>query len=197
MVVCSDGSEAWAILNRDDPPQLVILDWMMPEMDGVQVCRELRKLARQPYIYVILLTGKNRQEEVVEGLESGADDYIIKPFDSQELRVRVRAGQRVVELQTNLFETNQQLTLEVQERKRVEDEKSALIVELQQALAEVKKLSGFLPICASCKKIRDDQGTGNRSRRTYGITLRHSSVTAFAGVCQESLSGFVPGQTES
>jgi two-component system, cell cycle response regulator len=101
-VVCSDGSQAWQVLQRDDAPKLVILDWMMPEMDGPTICRELRNLEKQSYIYVILLTARNLKEDIIEGLESGADDYIIKPFDAHELRVRVRAGSRIVNLQDDL-----------------------------------------------------------------------------------------------
>jgi len=103
VIVCSDGAEAWNILQRDDPPKLVIVDWMMPEMDGVSLCREIRKDGERPYTYIILLTAKNKKEDVVEGLESGADDYVIKPFDTHELRVRVRAGSRIVRLQEDLM----------------------------------------------------------------------------------------------
>lgn len=103
VIVCSDGAEAWKILQGDDPPKLVIVDWMMPVMDGVTLCREIRKDGKRPYTYIILLTAKNRKEDVVEGLESGADDYVIKPFDTHELRVRVRAGSRIVQLQEDLM----------------------------------------------------------------------------------------------
>jgi two-component system cell cycle response regulator len=103
VVVCSDGAEAWNILHGDDPPKLVIVDWMMPGMDGVSLCREIRKDGQRPYTYIILLTAKNKKEDVVEGLESGADDYVIKPFDTHELRVRVRAGSRIVRLQEDLM----------------------------------------------------------------------------------------------
>ena len=103
VIVCSDGAEAWNILQGDDPPKLVIVDWMMPKMDGVSLCREIRKDGERPYTYIILLTAKNEKEDVVEGLESGADDYVIKPFDTHELRVRVRAGSRIIRLQEDLM----------------------------------------------------------------------------------------------
>lgn len=103
VMMCSDGSEAWKALNTEDAPRLVILDWMMPGMDGVGICRQIRKVATQPYVYIILLTARTRKEDVVEGLEAGADDYIIKPFDSHELRVRVRAGSRIISLQEDLM----------------------------------------------------------------------------------------------
>ncbi|MBI4962365.1 MAG: diguanylate cyclase [Desulfomonile tiedjei] len=103
VVVCSDGAEAWKVLQGDDPPKLVVVDWMMPEMDGISLCREIRKDGKRPYTYIILLTAKNKKEDVVEGLEAGADDYVIKPFDTHELRVRVRAGSRIVRLQEDLM----------------------------------------------------------------------------------------------
>ena len=105
-VTCvNDGAAAWDILQKPDCPRLAILDWMMPGLDGIEVCRMLREkntepYVNTPYIYLILLTAKDSGEDVVAGLEAGADDYIIKPFDSDELRVRVRAGKRIVNLQS-------------------------------------------------------------------------------------------------
>jgi two-component system cell cycle response regulator len=103
VVACSDGAQAWQVLSAEDPPKLAILDWMMPEMDGVTLCGEIRKPEKHPYTYIILLTSKNLKEDVVAGLEAGADDYIIKPFDVHELKVRVRAGTRIVKLQEDLL----------------------------------------------------------------------------------------------
>jgi two-component system, cell cycle response regulator len=103
VVLCADGAEAWDVLSRDDSPRLAVLDWMMPGMDGVTICREIRTQERQSYIYVILLTAKTKKEDVIEGLEAGADDYIAKPFDAHELQVRVRAGSRIIRLQEDLM----------------------------------------------------------------------------------------------
>ncbi|MBI5572496.1 MAG: diguanylate cyclase [Desulfomonile tiedjei] len=103
VAACADGSQAWEMLSRDDAPSLVVLDWMMPGMDGVTICREIRKIERQQYTYIILLTAKTRKEDVIEGLEAGADDYILKPFDAHELQVRVRAGSRIIRLQQDLM----------------------------------------------------------------------------------------------
>lgn len=103
VVACSDGLEAWERLQEAEAPALVILDWMMPGMPGVNICRKIREMNRRPYVYVILLTSKNRKEDILEGLEAGADDYIIKPFDPHELEVRVRAGARIVKLQEDLM----------------------------------------------------------------------------------------------
>ena len=92
--LAADGNHAWEILNGDDPPRLALLDWMMPGMDGVEICRRIRAQPKEPYIYILLLTAKDSEEELVEGMEAGADDYLIKPVKSQELRVRLRAGRR-------------------------------------------------------------------------------------------------------
>jgi two-component system cell cycle response regulator len=107
-----DGAEALARLEQGDSPRLVVLDWMMPKMDGVEVCRATRKLAREPYVYIILLTARGRQEEIIEGLEAGADDYITKPFDLAELKARLRAGKRILDLQEQLVSTREQLRLQ-------------------------------------------------------------------------------------
>lgn len=104
VVSCADGIEAWALLSSPDSPKLAILDWEMPGMKGVEICQELRKTKGPPYVYVILLTAKSRKEDVVEGLESGADDYITKPFDPLELKVRIRAAVRIVQLQEDLIQ---------------------------------------------------------------------------------------------
>jgi diguanylate cyclase (GGDEF)-like protein len=96
VVVASDGLEAAQILNGEGAPKLAVLDWMMPGLDGVQLCRQLRQVKEDHYTYIILLTAKHSQADVVEGLEAGADDYITKPFDPQELRVRLRTGKRIL-----------------------------------------------------------------------------------------------------
>ncbi len=104
VVPCPDGQQAWDELNKDESPKLVILDWMMPIMDGLTVSKKIREVETRPYTYIILLTAKSRKEDIVEGLEAGADDYITKPFDPQELRVRIRAAIRIIQLQEDLLE---------------------------------------------------------------------------------------------
>jgi two-component system cell cycle response regulator len=103
VMAAAAGGEAWQLLQQPDTPRLAILDWMMPEMDGVQICREIRRRKGQPYTYVLLLTAKGQKQDIVEGLEAGADDYLTKPFDPYELRARLRAGRRIVELQEQLI----------------------------------------------------------------------------------------------
>ena len=105
----SDGISALQALQRPDAPSLVLLDWMMPGMDGVQVCREVRQCVREPYTYVLLLTAKNQRSDIITGLEAGADDYIVKPFDSNELRMRLRAGRRILDLQSELIFAREEL----------------------------------------------------------------------------------------
>jgi diguanylate cyclase (GGDEF)-like protein len=108
-VVACDGSEAWDVLARPDAPGLAILDWMMPGMSGLDVCRLSRQADRGNYRYFILLTAKGRQEDIIEGMNAGADDYITKPFDSGELKVRLRAAQRILDLQAELISTREAL----------------------------------------------------------------------------------------
>jgi diguanylate cyclase (GGDEF)-like protein len=109
VVVACDGLEALAALDRKDAPQLAILDWMMPGLTGPEVCRRIRQWAREPYTYTLLLTSKSQKEDLIEGMEAGADDYITKPFDQHELQVRLRAGTRLVDLQGELLAAREAL----------------------------------------------------------------------------------------
>jgi diguanylate cyclase (GGDEF)-like protein len=109
VAVTCDGDEAWEALRSEDAPRLAILDWMMPGIDGVEICRRIRKEMQEPYTYIILLTALHRDEDLVTGMESGADDYITKPFKANELRVRLRAGRRIIELQNELIEAREAL----------------------------------------------------------------------------------------
>jgi two-component system, cell cycle response regulator len=109
VVLAENGLAAWDILQAEDSPRLALLDWMMPGLDGVEVCRRIRELNREPYIYIILLTAKNTAEELVEGMEAGADDYLTKPVNSHELRVRLRAGRRIIDLQEELVTAREAL----------------------------------------------------------------------------------------
>jgi diguanylate cyclase (GGDEF)-like protein len=103
LVVATNGDEAWGILQREDSPRLALLDWMMPGMNGPTVCRSVRTLNAVPYTYLILLTGRGGKEDIVSGLEAGADDYLTKPFNAYELKARLRTGERILELQEELI----------------------------------------------------------------------------------------------
>jgi diguanylate cyclase (GGDEF)-like protein len=104
VVVAADGLEALELLQLPDAPNLVVLDWLMPGMDGVELCREIRRQKEEPYTYIILLTAKRTQADIVEGLENGADDYLTKPFHAQELKVRLQTGKRILCLMEQLLQ---------------------------------------------------------------------------------------------
>jgi len=102
VTVVENGVDAWRVLQQEDCPQMAILDWIMPGLDGIELCHRIRSHQHGPYKYVLLLTAKGAKEDVVAGFEAGADDYLTKPFDVNELRARVRAGKRILELQAAL-----------------------------------------------------------------------------------------------
>jgi len=103
VVSCKNGHDAWKILQSENPPHLLILDWMMPGMDGLEICRKVREQAKEPYTFILLLTSKGEQDDFVKGMEAGADDYVVKPFNHNDLRVRLKAGRRIVELNEELL----------------------------------------------------------------------------------------------
>jgi diguanylate cyclase (GGDEF)-like protein len=112
VVEVSDGLAAYKSLELADPPRLAVMDWMMPGMDGVEVCRKVRAAAREPYIYIVLLTARTESQDLVYGMDAGADDYLTKPFHPQELRVRMRAGWRILELQRELLDAREELRVQ-------------------------------------------------------------------------------------
>jgi DNA-binding response OmpR family regulator len=160
VVVTKDGLEALKRLSASTGPKLAVLDWMMPGLDGVEVCRRLRGRPDVGYVYIVLLTVKQGKENLVIGFEAGADDYLIKPFDSVELRSRIAAGERLLNLQTAL---------------------GAKVAELEAALSHVKQLQGLIPICMHCKKIRDDASTWHRLE-TY--IQQHSEAVFTHSLCE-------------
>jgi diguanylate cyclase (GGDEF)-like protein len=109
VVTCSDGAEAWKELQSPESPQMAILDWMMPGMDGAEICQEVRKRKRIPYVYLVMLTARNQREDILVGLEAGADDYLVKPFDNLELKGRLRSGRRILDLQAELISAQESL----------------------------------------------------------------------------------------
>ena len=123
VITCSDGDEAWRVLSGDDAPELVVLDWMMPGMDGLEICKQVRESTNPASTYIMMLTVKGRREDMIEGLHAGADDYITKPFDIEEFRARVRVGQRLVDLQ----------------RQRIEQETAHYVEQLERMVAELQE----------------------------------------------------------
>lgn len=109
VISVADGSEALRVLERQDYPRLAILDWMMPGMEGTQICRAVRLETSRPYVYILLLTARTQREDVLIGLDSGADDYLTKPFDAQELRARLHVGERILDLQDSLIAAREEL----------------------------------------------------------------------------------------
>jgi two-component system cell cycle response regulator len=107
-----NGMDAWNVLQQANAPQMAILDWMMPGMDGAELCRRVRSQERGPYRYLLLLTAKHEKQDVVAGLDAGADDYLTKPFDVDELRARVRSGKRILDLQHALLRAQEALQYE-------------------------------------------------------------------------------------
>jgi DNA-binding response OmpR family regulator len=161
VIVTCDGQQALDALQAPDAPPLAILDWMMPLVDGPQICRRLRAVERGVPTYVILLTAKGTKEDVVTGLDEGADDFMTKPFDRDELHSRIRVGIRMIELQQKL---------------------TARVRELTDALTQVRQLQGLLPICSYCKRIRDDQ---NYWQQVESYLSRHSEIRFSHGICPE------------
>jgi two-component system, cell cycle response regulator len=111
-IVVQNGTEAWEVIQQPNPPELLILDWMMPGIDGLELCRRIREKQNDRYQYVLLLTGKDEKEDVIEGLNSGADDYLTKPFNIGELRARLRTGKRILALQRELIQAREALRFE-------------------------------------------------------------------------------------
>ena len=109
VVVAEDGNTAWSILQQEHAPALLILDWVMPELDGIELCRRIREQQKVAYQYILLATGKDAKEDVVKGLDAGADDYVTKPFDRNELRARLRVGLRILALQEGLIKARDEL----------------------------------------------------------------------------------------
>lgn len=154
--IVKDGAEVLRVLGQRDSPKLMILDWLMPNVNGVEVCQAIRNNFSDHYVYLILLTVKGKQEEIVEGLEAGADDYITKPFDLHELRARLRAGKRILDLQDQLVAqaTHDSLTGFLN-RKAIFDK---LRIEVVRAARERQPLSVIMADLDHFKRINDGHG---------------------------------------
>ena len=161
--VAHDGEAAWAEV-KNHSPQVAIVDWMMPVLDGPDLCRRIRHDAATAHLYVILLTSRDSREDLVAGLNAGADDYLVKPFDHEELLARLRVGVRVVTLQERLAER---------------------VTALETAVSTVKRLQGLIPICSYCKRIRSE---GNDWEQLESYISEHSNAQFSHGICPPCLS---------
>lgn len=168
VVAACDGTEAWALLQQPDAPRVAVLDWMMPGLEGREICRRVRARATDQPAYLILLTSRGEKRDVCAGLNAGADDYLAKPFDPVELGARVEVGGRVVALQEGL---------------------ATKVRELHEALDHIKTLHGILPICAACKRIRDDKGSWSQIE---AYVSDHSDAVFSHGLCPECVAKYYP-----
>jgi DNA-binding response OmpR family regulator len=171
VVSAHDGEEAWEKLQQPDPPKLVVLDRMMPKMDGLEVCRKIREKDPLNLTYVIHLTTLSGKHDIVDGLRAGANDYVTKPFNNEELRARLAVGAQMVKLQVDL---------------------ACRVEELKDALAHIKQLQGVLPICAYCHKIRDDKEVW---QKLEAYVEDHSDARFSHSYCPECLDKYYPKET--
>lgn len=159
VLIAEDGLQAWLMINGEDAPRLAVLDWVMPGLEGPQICARVRAEPALEGMHLILLTAREKKEDIVHGLDAGANDYLTKPFHEAELLARIAVGVRIVELQQAL---------------------SLRVAELETALAQVQRLEGLLPICSYCRKIRNEEQYWE-SVESY-IT-QHSGARFTHGIC--------------
>jgi phosphoserine phosphatase RsbU/P len=155
----ADGNAAWDVLERRPEATLLVADCSMPGLDGIELCKRLRSADGFPPIYIIMVTCADETADVTAGFEAGADDYVIKPFNADELRARARVGLRMLALQQGI---------------------ARRVAELEAALARVKILSGLLPMCCYCKKIRVDDSYW---QQLEAYISDHSDATFSHGIC--------------
>jgi len=162
VIQAEDGNAAWQLLETlkgTDAPELAVLDWMMPGVEGIEICRRLRTTPGFELVYVILVTSRGGKEDLSYGLAAGANDYITKPFDPGELQARVRVGERMVRLQRSL---------------------AARVTEVEAALAHVQRLQGLLPICSYCKNVRNEANYWEQVESYLGA---HSDLDFTHSIC--------------
>ena len=171
--VVENGLEAWKALSAENAPSLVVLDWSMPELDGLEVCRRVRERQGRGYTYMLIVTARNAKSDVVAALSAGADDFVSKPIDADELRARLRVGERIV---------------------RLEQAHAQQVAELQAAAEQVRQLEGMIPICMHCKKIRGDADVWERVE-TY-IEQRSGAKFSHA-LCSDCLNEHYPDEVKA
>jgi DNA-binding response OmpR family regulator len=170
VISCEDGNEAWEHLSKPDGPRLAILDWMMPGLRGIEICKRIREenLKISPYL-IILTASKNEKKDVLEIFRTGTNDYIEKPFNANELIARVKLGEEHIKLQ-----------IELDER----------IMALEEAYQHIKTLQGILPICMHCHNIRNDNESWERLE---DYISRHTEAQFSHGICPKCAEKLYPG----
>jgi DNA-binding response OmpR family regulator len=163
-ITAEDGVTALQMLTQHQAPRIAMLDWAMPGMDGTEVCRQIRARPLEEQPFLILLTARGGQDDVVTGLACGADEYLTKPVDLPELQARLAIGCRIVSLQQSLTQR---------------------VHELEEALSHVKRLRGLLPICSWCKKIRDDRNYWQQVEEYLSV---HADVQFSHGICPDCMA---------
>ena len=164
VITADDGNAAWRVfetLKGKDAPEIAVLDWMMPGIEGIEICRRLHTTPGFELVYIILVTSRGGKEDLSYGLAAGANDYVTKPFDPVELEARVRVGQRMVKLQRSL---------------------AARVTEVEAALAHVQRLQGLLPICSYCKKVRNE---ANYWEQVESYFTTHSDLDFTHSICPQ------------
>ena len=206
VVSAKDGSEAWTYLEAENHPQLAILDWMMPDVTGLELCRRVRGLKRSNYTYILLLTSKGLREDMVEGLSAGADDYVVKPFDKHELEVRLRAGRRIIDLQTELMKAQEALREQATHDAltKVFNRASILNIlesEVIRAHRERRPLGVVMADLDHFKQVNDvwghqagDQALREAARRFLPVMRSYDSVGRYGG---EEFLAVIPGCDQS
>ena len=175
VVTVEDGRKAFDLLNTKDPPRLAILDWIMPGMEGIEICRELEQRTDSQLVYTILLTIKKEKDDIIHALDCGAHDFLSKPVHVGELRSRVAVGIRLLEAEAKIVKYAREI--------------EAKNKELENALAEIKTLRGFIPICSNCKKIRDDEGYWQQIEKY----IQDRSDAEFShGICPDCIKELYP-----
>ncbi len=161
VVAVEDGLAAWAAMQQEGAPPVVLLDWMMPGLTGPEVLAKLRQQPARQSCYVILLTARSSPEDIATSLNLGAQDFVSKPFNQEELLARIQVAFRTIELETEL---------------------AARVAALEKAIRRITQLEGILPICAMCKKIRD---TNEKWNSVEDYLKRHAAVDFTHGYCPE------------
>lgn len=164
----SSGEEAWTVISQPDAPRLILLDWLMPGMNGLDLLKRIRSMDGDNPFYIIMLTVKDNKEDIVEGLDCGTDDYITKPFYPEELRARINAGQRISEMQSRLMSQAN---------------------DLRNSLDHIKTLQGILPICSFCKKVRNDK---NYWHQLEDYISTHTEAMVTHSICPECMKIHYP-----